>query len=285
VSRVVVTGASGQLGTAFRLLLPGAVFVERAEFDLADRCGMREPLTALNPDIVINCAAYTAVDAAEADETTATRVNGTAVAEIADYCAANDARLVTYSTDYVFDGKRPISQPWVESDSTDPVNEYGRSKRVGEQAALGAGALVIRTSWVVSETHPNFVATMLRLVADRELSVVNDQHGCPTIASDLASATLAALDVGANGLLHLTNQGATTWFELARAAVEYAGFDPDRITPCATSDYPTPAPRPANSVLASERLHEIGLDPLPSWKDSLPGVVAGLYANGVVSRP
>lgn len=280
--KTVVTGASGQLGTAFRSLLPDATFLTRAELDLADRCGMREPLSVLEPDVVVNCAAYTAVDAAESDEDTATRVNGSAVAEMAEYCAAVGARFVTFSTDYVFSGDRDPVLGWVESDETDPVNAYGRSKLVGELAALSTDALVIRTSWVVSGTHPNFIATMVRLAADRELSVVNDQHGCPTIAADLAQATVAALDAGATGLLHRANEGPTTWFEFAREAVRLAGLDVERISPCTTADYPTPAPRPANSILLSERRDGLGLNPLPDWRASLPGVVEALIANGVV---
>jgi dTDP-4-dehydrorhamnose reductase len=129
---------------------------------------------------------------------------------------------------------------------------------------------------VISGTHPNFVATMLRLVAERDVAVVNDQQGCPTVASDLAAAVLGAVDAGVTGMLHLTNRGATTWFELARTAVAEAGLAPTRITPCTTAEYPTPARRPAYSVLASERAEGLGLQALPEWRESLPGVVASL---------
>jgi dTDP-4-dehydrorhamnose reductase len=139
---------------------------------------------------------------------------------------------------------------------------------------------VIRTSWVISGAHPNFVATMLRLAAEREIGVIADQRGRPTIAADLAAGTVRALDAGATGILHLANQGETSWFELARRSVELAGMPGDRIRPCATADYPTPAVRPAYSVLGSERLDELGLAPLPPWTESLPAVVAAQLARG-----
>ena len=192
----------------------------------------------------------------------------------------NGARLVTYSTDYVFPGTG--TRPYVESDPTAPVNAYGRSKLAGEEAALThPGVLVISTSWVVSATHPNFVATMIRNARERVLRVVDDQKGCPTIADDLAAATLTAIDVGAAGLLHLTNRGETTWFEFAREAVGLAGIDPGRIAPIGTEEYPTPARRPAYSVLGSERRESLGIDQLPPWRDSLPAVVEGLVGAGL----
>ena len=141
---------------------------------------------------------------------------------------------------------------------------------------------MIRTSWLISGTNPNFVATMLRLAATRdELAVVADQWGCPTVAADLAAGTLRAIEAGATGLLHLTNRGPTTWFELARAAVELAGLDAGKIKACTTADYPTPAARPAYSVLGSERLEELRIEPLPGWRDSLPAVVEGLRQRGL----
>ncbi len=196
---------------------------------------------------------------------------------MARYCAAAAVPLVTFSSDYVFPGDG--DRPYVESDPTDPVNAYGRSKLAGERAALELhpAALVIRTSWVVSATHPNFVATMLRLAGSGEpWQVVDDQVGCPTVAADLAAATLAALEAGASGILHRVNGGATTWYRLAVAAVELGGGDPGLIEPCATADYPTPARRPRYSVLGSERASRLGLPALPAWRDSLPEVVAGL---------
>lgn len=278
---MLITGGSGQLGTAFGAVFPEATFPTRAELDLAAVDDVYPKLAELHPDAIINCAAYTAVDAAEDDEETAWAVNAGAVGEMARYAGDHSIPFVTYSTDYVFAGNG--TRPYVESDPTDPINVYGRTKREGELAALAySGSLVIRTSWVISPTHPNFVATMIRLVTERELTVVDDQRGCPTITTDLAAATRRALDVAATGLLHLTNQGETTWFHLARRAVELAGLGPERISPCGTDAFSRPAPRPAYSVLGSERLEDLSLDPLPAWDDSLPGVVSGLIANGIV---
>jgi dTDP-4-dehydrorhamnose reductase len=232
--------------------------------------------------MIVNCAAYTAVDRAEQEEAIATVINGAAVGVMAEYAALARIPIVTYSTDYVFPGTSEKS--YLESDATAPVNAYGRSKLAGEQLALSSypGALVIRTSWVISGTHPNFVATMLRLASEQEeLNVVDDQMGCPTIASDLAAATAQALSVGASGVVHLTNQGATTWFHLARAAVNLAGRDSNKIRPCTTAEFPTPAARPAFSVLGSERREPLGIDALPHWRSSLPSVVAGQTAHGL----
>ena len=223
---------------------------------------------------MINCAAYTAVDRAEEEEDLATVINTVAVGVLAEWAALRSRPLLTFSTDYVFDGA--ADWPYVESSATNPINAYGRSKLPGESLAVGHGALVVRTSWVVSGSHPNFVATILRKVKEQELRVVDDQRGHPTVAADLARASYAALQTGASGLLHLTNQGETTWYELARTSVGLADLDPSRISPCETRDYPTPARRPSYSVLASERLEEIGLDPLPQWRESIGKLVLEL---------
>ena len=276
---IVVTGASGQLGTAFRSYLADALFLTRSDLDLAEPSSIRATIERLDPAAIVNCAAYTAVDAAEENVQVALKVNGHAVSELAASAHRAGIPFVTYSTDYVFDGSG--SRPYVESDPTAPINAYGETKLVGEQAALAyPGSLVIRTSWVISGTHPNFVATMLRLAPQRTLRVVDDQWGCPTVASDLAATTVRAVEAGATGLLHLTNQGPTTWFELARTALELGGLDPTRIEPCTTDEYPTPARRPAFSVLGSERLEALGLSPLPHWRDSLTGVIAALLDDG-----
>ena len=274
---IVVLGAGGQLGTAFRSVYPDARFVDRAGLDLTDTGAIADRLAALSPTALVNCAAYTAVDRAETEQGMAHLVNAEAVAALARFAADTGIPLVTYSTDYVFPGDG--TTPYVESDPTDPVNAYGRSKLAGEVAALDLhpGTLVIRTSWVLSGTHPNFVATMLRLARRGEpWRVVDDQVGCPTVAGDLAAATAEAVDAGVTGILHLTNTGSTTWFELARAALDLAGHDPGLVEPCATTDYPTPARRPAYSVLGSERAGSAGVTALPRWQDSLRDVVAAL---------
>jgi dTDP-4-dehydrorhamnose reductase len=267
---IAVLGAGGQLGSAFMKILGGkARAVTRAELDLADADEIGPWLASKRPDLVINCAAYTAVDAAETDADIARRVNATAVGRLAEVTGAMGTGLVTFSTDYVFDGSK--QGRYVESDPTDPINVYGQTKLEGERLALEAHpeALVVRTSWVLSGTHHNFAATMLDLISRGEVRVVDDQKGRPTLVDDLAPATLEAVRAGVTGVLHLTNQGVTTWFGLARDIAGLAGLDPERVIPIPTSDFPRPARRPANSVLDSERLDDLGLEPLPDYHQSL----------------
>lgn len=278
---IAVLGARGQLGSAFcRLLGAAAAAVTRAELDLTDLETIPVWVKTRRPEVIVNCAAYTAVDAAEDDAATARRVNAEAVGVLAEAARTTDARLVTFSTDYVFDGTKP--EPYVESDPPRPLSVYGRTKAEGERAALEANpdALVVRTSWVLSGTHPNFAATMLRLIRQGPVRVVEDQRGRPTIVDDLAQATMACLEAGVAGIVHLTNQGETTWYGLAKEVAVIAGLDPDRVSPCTTVEYPRPAPRSANSVLDSERLAGLGVAPLPHYRPSLERVVAELVARG-----
>ncbi|MBW2472054.1 MAG: dTDP-4-dehydrorhamnose reductase [Deltaproteobacteria bacterium] len=267
--RILVTGASGQLGTAFGRVYPDAVFLGRPELDLTDRAAIRSLVRELEPSLVVNCAAYTAVDAAEDDVETADAVNAVAVGLLAELTREGSARFVTFSTDYVFDGRG--SRPYVESDPTDPINAYGATKLRGENLALAANpdTLVVRTSWVISETHDNFASAILRRAMGGAVAVVDDQVGRPTIADDLARGTAEAILRGMTGVLHLANEGATTWYELARALVADAGLDAECVTPCSTSDFPTRARRPAYSVLGSERTEAPSL---PPWRESTPRV-------------
>ncbi|MDJ0663502.1 MAG: dTDP-4-dehydrorhamnose reductase [Acidimicrobiia bacterium] len=282
---IVVTGGSGQLGTAFRRLLPEAVFPPRRRLDLTVPASSWDVLDDVRPSMIINCAAYTSVDRAEDDEAAATAANGEGVARLVEYCRRRGIGLVTYSTDYVFDGAD--RRPYVESDPTSPINAYGRSKLIGEGYALEyENALVIRTSWLLSGSHPNFVATMLRMAGDGEtVRVVNDQTGCPTIAADLADASLSAIAAGATGLLHLVNSGEATWFDLAQRAVGLAGMDPRLIQPCSSEEYETRARRPRYSVLGSHRLDDLGVASLPPWEDSLPAVVAEIERGTFPGAP
>jgi dTDP-4-dehydrorhamnose reductase len=249
-----------------------AVPITRKDLDLTDLGAIPSALDDVGADALVNCAAYTQVDRAETEEDLATLINSEAVAVLAKWASGRSLPFLTFSTDYVFPGD--ASTPYVESSPTNPVNAYGRSKLGGEMATVDAGGLLVRTSWVISGSHPNFVATMIKLGQDRQLRVVDDQQGCPTVCADLAQASLHALEAGARGLLHITNQGPTTWFELARAALAEAGLEPETVSPCTTADYPTDAVRPAYSVLGSERLQGLGVTPPPHWRDSLPAVVA-----------
>lgn len=273
---IAILGAGGQLGSAFMRLIPDAMAVTRAELDLARSGEVAAWMDAHRPDLLINCAAYTAVDAAEDDARTAHLVNATSVGELARAGRAHGVRLVTFSTDYVFDGTKEGG--YVESDEPNPLNVYGASKLKGEGLALAADptALVIRTSWALSGTHSNFVSTMLDLISKGSVRVVDDQVGRPTLVDDLATATMSAIDRGATGLLHLANQGEITWFGLAREVADMAGLDSERVEPITTSEFPRPARRPANSVLDSERLDALGLDHLPHYRKALEQAVEQL---------
>lgn len=276
--RILLLGGSGQLGTAICRLHPDVAALSSRDVDLTliRASDIEDLIQQHQPQLVINCAAYTKVDQAEQEEALATKVNGDAVGLLAEVTSSRSLPFVTFSTDYVFG--ESLSRPYREEDPPRPVNAYGRSKMLGEQLAMAANprSLVIRTSWLISGSHPNFVATILgRARRGTRLQVVDDQHGCPTVAGDLATATLKAVAAGAEGLLHLVNQEATTWFELAQEAVRLAGFDLSLVSPCASADYPTAATRPRYSVMATDRARALGIQ-LPSWRDSLPNVVTEL---------
>lgn len=273
---IAVLGANGQLGQAFTRLLDSATAVTREQLDLSEPDRIEPWIAANRPELVINCAAYTAVDAAESDVETARLVNATAVGVLAEVTARYGVGLVTFSTDYVFNGSKESA--YVESDEPNPLNVYGQTKLEGERlvASHNPEALVVRTSWVLSGTHRNFAATMLDLIGEGEVRVVDDQRGRPTLVDDLAPAVMEAVDRGVSGVVHLTNEGSTTWFDLAREIAGIAGLDPERVIPISTSEFPRPAPRPANSVLDSERVGLLGLTPLPNYRAALKAAVGQL---------
>lgn len=275
---IVLTGPTGQLGTAFMRLLDGRELrpITEDELDFRFLGEIPKALSAIKPSLVINCAAYTAVDAAEEDIDTARLVNATAVEAFARASAELGSRFVTFSTDYVFDGTKVGG--YVESDRTNPQSVYGVTKLEGEKLALREhpDALVVRTSWLLSGTHPNFASTMIKLIRSGPVTVVDDQRGRPTLADDLARATLDAIDRGARGVLHLANEGVTTWFGLAREIAAMAGLDPEQVAPCTTAEFPRPAPRPADSVLNSERVAELGIEPMPPYRPGLEAAVRAL---------
>lgn len=272
---IVVTGADGQLGTAFRnTITTDATFLTREDLDLTDLDRIAPTMISLKPTHVINCAAYTDVDGAESDEETATTVNGHAVGELARVCRTLGARFATFSTDYVFDGTKDGG--YVESDPPCPINAYGRSKVLGEILALDAyqESLVVRTSWLLSVTHRNFVTTILKRLSEGDVTVVADQFGKPTLVDDLASGAIQAVGSGVAGLLHLTNEGVTTWFGVAQAVAEAAGYDPSSVHPCSSAGYASVAARPRNSVLDSEKPGRYNLTTLPQWNTSLVRALA-----------
>jgi dTDP-4-dehydrorhamnose reductase len=272
-TRPLILGATGQVGSAMSVLTPSALTPHRSEFDLLHLDSITERLESLGPTAVINCAAWTAVDGAEDNEEEATTVNAWAVQRLAAYCENHRLPFLTFSSDYVFDGM--ATMPYVESSPKSPLNAYGRSKALGEDLATSAcpRALVIRSSWILSGTHQNFVSKILtKLATGAKVQVVNDQWGRPTAAGDLAAAALDSLSHGTSGLLHVANGGQATWFELAREAARAAGFEPDQVQKCMTTDYPTRAARPRYSVLGTERAHEQPPS-LPPWKDAVRRLV------------
>jgi dTDP-4-dehydrorhamnose reductase len=279
--RVCVTGSNGQVGTEVVELLSAGDHDVHAlgSLDVADESLISPAVATAAPDVIIHCAAYTDVDGCETDPARAMRVNRDGVAVVAAAADAVSAFLVTVSTDYVFDGEKPA--PYVESDPTNPLCEYGRSKLAGEQLIDQTRHAVVRTSWVCGRVNRNVARTVLGFAAKgTPMKFVDDQRGHPTIARDLARGLALIAEDRRTGIWHMTNQGAVSWYEFARAVVETAGFDPALVSPIATSelDPPRPARRPKNSVLDSERLAPSEL--LPDFRESLPNLVRALAAAG-----
>jgi dTDP-4-dehydrorhamnose reductase len=273
--RVLITGAGGQLGHDLVDAFAGhdTVATTHAQLDVADRDAVLAALTELRPDTVVHAGAWTDVDGCETDPDRAFRTNALGTRHVVEGARVADARVCYVSTDYVFDGTG--DRPWVEWDAPAPLSVYGRSKLGGERE-LDPGATIVRTSWVCGAHGRNFVKTMLRAAAERdELTVVDDQHGCPTFTSDLAGAIRRLVVARLPGTFHVTNQGTTTWFAFARAILAAAGLDPAKVRPIATADLlpSRPAPRPANSVLDNAALRLSGLPLLPDWHDPLARLV------------
>ncbi len=272
---VLVTGAGGQVGTALRSAALAGRFLDRSELDLAQPETFGAILSEVRPRAVINAAAYTDVDGAEDDEAAATTINGTAVGELAAEAGRLDIPFVTYSTDYVFGGDSERTA-YREADPTLPINAYGRSKVVGEELALDANpkTLIIRTSWVVSETHDNFVSTVLRLTDDpaSPMRVVADQYGRPTAATDLAVSTMVYLNAGVTGIVHCASGPPMSWFDLAASVAKRAGRD-GVVEPCTTDEFPRPAPRPRSAILESGRTDLPVLEHREPWGAVLGRIV------------
>lgn len=284
-ARVLVTGAGGMLGRDLAAVLAGhehlsVTALDRAQMDITDPVAVTAALAG--HDVVINAAAWTDVDGAEAREGEAAAVNGVAVAHLAQACAESGARLLHVSTDYVFG--RQATLPYAEDAAPAPINAYGRSKLAGEDAVtsiLPNSGYVVRTAWLYGTYGRNFVTTMLRLAGERDtLDVVDDQYGQPTwsyaLAGHLVALVEAALDGrAAAGIYHGTAAGSTTWHGLARAVFELRGLDPDRIRPTTGARFRRPAPRPAFSVLSHGRWALAGLPPLGDWRVMLAGFLTG----------
>jgi len=244
----------------------------RHDLDVADEDAVRDVVRRYRPAVVVNCAAWTAVDDAEAHEEEALAVNGRGAANVAAACAHSGARLVHVSTDYVFcgDGRRP----YAEDDPPAPRTAYGRTKLAGERAVLRMlpdAGYVVRTAWLYGAHGQNFVSTMIRLAGQRPtVDVVADQYGQPTWTADVAAQIIALADAGAApGIYHATSSGETTWFGLAREVFELLGASPSRVRPVTSDAFPRPAPRPAYSVLGHGRHGSAGVGPPGHWRASL----------------
>lgn len=276
--RILVTGSRGQLGSALRAELAGrqdleTLFTNRDSLDVTSAEAVRQVMDSFRPELVVNCAAYTAVDRAESDKEACRMLNTEAPRILAENAACTGARLIHISTDYVFDGLG--TRPYRESDMPGPGTVYGQTKLEGEEAVrriLPQGHVILRTAWLYSLTGHNFVKTMLSLAAERdEIGVVADQWGSPTYAPVLARAVAAVMDAARwmPGTYHATCAGRTTWYDFTRAILAEAGVTRCRVRPLTSDEYPTPARRPHYSVLDCSRFQNAYRFPLPDWQTSL----------------
>jgi dTDP-4-dehydrorhamnose reductase len=276
MKKILVTGANGQLGSEIKVLATNYlnfdfVFTDIEDFPLDQEEVIISNFKRIDPQIVINCAAYTAVDKAESDSITADKINHLAIANLASLCAGSGAKLVHISTDYVFDGSSPIA--YTEEDQPNPKSVYGVTKLAGEVACRKncPESVIIRTAWVYSEFGSNFVKTMLRLMTERDtLAVVDDQVGSPTYAADLAQVILTILDSSKwePGIYHYSNAGEISWFDFARDIKEI-GLKTCEVKGIPASSYPTPAERPAYSLLDKTKIKKVYGIKAIDYKESL----------------
>jgi dTDP-4-dehydrorhamnose reductase len=274
MTRWLVTGAGGMLGLDVLAALEDrdVIACPRIDLDVTSADAVQKAIVDARPDVVVNCAAWTDVDAAEEHEDAAFAVNAVGPANIARACAMRSAALVHLSTDYVFDGL--ANAPYAEDSPLFPLSAYGRTKAAGEwavRAMLPSRSWVVRTAWLYGAGGPNFVRTMIKLESTRQtVDVVDDQLGQPTWSAELARQIVRLVDAAAPyGIYHRTASGQTTWHGLARAVFEELGAEPDRVHPTTTDQFPRPAPRPVYSVLGHDASRRAGLPDLPNWRDSL----------------
>lgn len=282
--RILITGAAGMLGQDLVAAAAAAghepLALSRADLDITDEAAVHRAMRAHGPDVVVNCAAWTNVDGAESQEEDALTVNGAGAGNVARAAGAAGAWTIQVSSDYVFDGLK--GEPYVESDDTGPISAYGRTKLAGEREVAAAAPdrhTIVRSSWLFGAEGPCFPATILRLAAERdELTVVDDQVGCPTFTGHLARALLTLAGQPTAGIVHVAGAGACSWYEFAREIVAAARAECD-VKPGRTEDVPRPAPRPRYSVLITERGPAVPV--LPAWREGLSAYMA---AAGVSAR-
>ena len=279
--RVFITGAGGQVGHELVAAFSDheVIAVTRTMLDVGDRDAVLAAVAATDVDVIVHAAAWTAVDACESDRNRAHRDNTEATWHIAEAARATGARVVYFSTDYVFDGEK--RDPYVETDQPNPQTVYGRSKLRGE-LALDPTDTIVRISWVCGRHGHNMVKTILRLAAEHDtLRFVDDQRGHPTFAADAARIAERLVSDRRAGTFHVTNQGAVSWFEFAQEVMRAAGLDSSRVQPIATTDLdpPRPAPRPKNSVLENAALRTAGIPLLPDFREPLARLVHELLAS------
>jgi dTDP-4-dehydrorhamnose reductase len=271
----MIIGSKGMLGTDLVALLNPrgvrTIALDLDGIDIADPGSVNAVIERFKPRLIVNAAAITDVDGCESNEETALRVNSFGPGHLADACMKNDVFLVHLSTDYVFDGEKQGA--YAVDDPVNPLGVYGRTKAQGEaviRAKLPENHLIVRTQWLFGLAGKNFVETILRLAGERdELSVVNDQWGCPTYTVDLSLALISLLDVGARGTFHATNSGKTTWYDFAVRIIELAGITGVRVKPITTEQLGRPAPRPAYSVLDNSRFIKAVGSPIRNWDYAL----------------
>ena len=285
MKNVLITGANGQLGNEMRVLSTENpeytyFFTDVAELDICNEQAVSDFVKANNIHVIVNCAAYTAVDNAEDNVELCTKLNADAVGYLAKAAEANGAEFIQISTDYVFDGTAHI--PYQETELTCPNSVYGKTKLAGEQNALSlcSRSMVIRTAWLYSTFGNNFVKTMIRLGKERDtLGVIFDQIGTPTYARDLARAIFAAIRQGVvPGVYHFSNEGVCSWYDFTKAIHRLAGTTTCQVKPLHTSEYPTKAMRPHYSVLDKTKIKETYHIEIPYWMDSLQSCISGLEA-------
>jgi len=284
--KILITGANGQVGRALQATAPAGAELVSTDVDQLDICNpdaVARFVAELRPALIVNSAAYTAVDRAEGDADLAHRINADAVGHLADAADSNGARLVHISTDFVFDGTK--GSPYLPEDAPNPLSVYGATKLAGERAA-GPAALILRTSWVYAAVGGNFVHTMLRLMRELdEVRVVADQVGSPTFATGIAEAIWALAAQGAKGVYHYTDSGVASWYDFAVAiqdeALALGLLDRQaKVTPIATSDYPTPATRPSYSVLDKRATVAALGGAAPHWRVNLRRMLGEVKTNG-----